>query len=435
MNDEKLLEILYKQNPHWEGGALEAGYPREILPAVLAFNDARETTVLKGIRRCGKTTLLAQVINQLLSRDIPPAQILRINLEEPLFSREYSIELLERIFRLYQERKNPTAKTWLFLDEVQNIPAWERWVRGRSESEAVKIYVTGSSANLLSREIGTKLTGRHVSFTVYPLSFREFLIFNQCPPPDPDSWYGQKPLLRHLLQQYLCHGGFPEVVKQGEAAKKELLLKQYFDDILFRDVVARHEIRDVHNLTNIAVFLMTNMAARTSVKKLKDNLGLSQDKTEHYLSALLEACLFFTLRKFSFSYKQQLRAGFKVYAADNGLRNRIAFTFSEDSGRSIENLVFNHLNQNTEELFFTANGGEIDFLVKEGTRVKTLYQVWYSSDPKQQIPSRELAALSAAGAAWPDAEKVLLTNNYEDSITREGSTIQCRPVLKFLLGL
>ena len=177
MQDTKLLEILTSYNRFWTTGSIESGIQRDVLAPCLDQLDAEEVVVLKGVRRSGKSTLMAQIIRHLLVEGTDPNHIFRVNLEEPLFSAEYSIELLEQIYKVFRERVHPEGKSWLFLGEIQNIPQWESWVRGRSESEDVKIFVTGSSSQMLSREIGTKLTGRHISFEVYPLSFSEFIRF------------------------------------------------------------------------------------------------------------------------------------------------------------------------------------------------------------------------------------------------------------------
>jgi predicted AAA+ superfamily ATPase len=155
------------------------------------------------------------------------------------------------------------------MDEVQNIPGWESWVRGRSETEDIKIFVTGSSSQMLSRETGSKLTGRNVSFEVYPLSFREFLRFNGLEIASAIEYTNKKASVRKLFNDYLKYGGFPEVVLKESDDDKQLLLKNYFEDLLYRDIVTRYEIRDVSNLSNLAVYLLTNVAKKTSITKLR----------------------------------------------------------------------------------------------------------------------------------------------------------------------
>ncbi len=386
--------ILASFNRFWTTGHVETSIGRDLLPRCLSQVDTKEVVVLKGVRRCGKSTLLAQVMEALLQRGTKPQQLLRVNLEEPLFAAEASVELLEQIYRTWRERVCPQGKGYLFLDEIQNIPGWEGWVRGRSDTEDVKIFVTGSSAQMLSREIGTKLTGRQVSFEVYPLSFKEFLRFKGVEVQSELEYIAEKTLIRHHFHDYLKYGGFPEVALKKNDDDRELLLKNYFEDILYRDIVTRHEIRDVANLRNLAVFLLTNNTRLTSVNKLKSNFSISQDKTENYLSAILESYLTFQLQKFSWSLKSVQRAGFKPYAIDTGLRNRVAFSFSADAGRLVENVVHNQLRRCYEEVYFGAEGGETDFIAKEGVTITRRIQVWYEDAPQAEIPARELAAFN-----------------------------------------
>jgi len=435
MQTTKLFEIISSYNRFWSTGTIDAGVTRDILPNCLGQLDSREVLVLKGVRRCGKSTLMAQIIRELLARNTQPTSILRVNLEEPLFSSEYSIELLEQIYRTYRERVQPEGKCWLFMDEVQNVPGWESWVRGRGETEDIKIFVTGSSSRMLSREIGTKLTGRHISFEVFPLSFREFLRFSGLEINDEFDYTARKPLIRNCFSEYLKHGGFPEVALKETGDHKELLLKNYFEDLLYRDIVTRYEIRDVANLRNLAVFLLTNVARQTSIAKLKNNFSISQDKTESYVSAIMESYLLFQLQKFSYSLKSTLRAGFKPYAIDTGLRNRVAFAFSEDLGWLVENVVFCHLKQRHEELYYHSNGGETDFVVKEGMRITRRIQVWYDDVSVTGIPDRELTCFRKPLEGHEAAECILVTNDLEDVIETGATGVRCIPAAKFLLGL
>ena len=433
MQETKLLEILTTHNRFWKTGSIDSGVKRDLLPACLKQLESPEVVVLKGVRRSGKSTLLAQIISHLLEQGVQPTSILRVNLEEPLFAAEYSIELLEQIYRTYRERIQPEGKCWLFLDEIQNIPGWESWVRGRSETEEIKTFISGSSTQMLSREIGTKLTGRQVSFEVYPLTFNEFLSFNDLHIKSELDYLHHKTLIRHLFLQYMDYGGFPEIVLRTDNEDKKLLLKNYFEDILYRDVATRHEVRDTANLRNLAVYLLTNIARLTSINKLRKNFAISQDKTENYVSALLESYLIAKLQKFSYSLKSSLRSGFKIFSIDTGLRNRVAFSFSRDFGHLAENIIYFHLKQKHDEVYFMANGNEIDFALKQGMYTNKLIQVWYNEPGNNRIPERELAYFTENPNANKQAEKILITNDYEDEIKLKEGNIKCIPITKYLL--
>ncbi len=433
MNEAKLIEILTAYNGFWKSGAIESGIQRDILSTCLDHLDVKEVMVIMGVRRGGKSTLVAQIIDHLLTNGVNPASILRVNLEEPLFSPEYSPDLLEQIYRIYRERVYPQGKAWIFLDEIQNIPRWEAWVRGRSESEDVKLFVTGSSAQMLSREIGTKLTGRHISFEVYPLSFGEYLRFKDIFIRDELDYANQKVMARNLFLEYLHYGGFPEVVLRSQKEDKEILLKQYFEDILYRDIATRYEIRDTANLRNLLVYLLTNISRPTSINKLRKNFTISQDKTENYVSAILESCLVFQLQKSSFSLKAAQRAGFKPYGIDTGVRNRVAFSFSRDMGHLVENAVFCHLKRRYEHVFFLKNDTETDFVVKEGLDLIKRIQVWYDDAAQPSIPDRELASFRETGLGQRSMENILITNDYEDVLDLGCTQVLCIPAAKYLL--
>jgi predicted AAA+ superfamily ATPase len=435
MESSKILEILNSSNRYWSSGKIEAGFRREALARCVRELDRKEVLLLQGVRRSGKSTLMAQMIRTLLEKNKNPQQILRVNLEEPLLGPEYSLDLLEQIYRLYRERVYPSGKCYLFLDEIQNITGWERWVRGRSETENLKVVITGSSSKLLSRDVGAKLTGRHVSFEIFPLSFSEFLRFKGITVGSKADYFERKPVIRNLLTEYRQYGGFPEVVLREEPEDKELLLKQYFEDILYRDVVSRNEIRDILTLQNLAVFLLTNIGRLTSATNLKRNFDVSQDKVEHYTSALLESYLISRVPKFETSLKKSLRARFKPYAIDTGLRNRVAFTFSEDSGWLAENIVLNHLRRRHEQVFYGSNGGEVDFLVKEGLRIAKTIQVWQADPSEAAIPARELVPFEPRLRSADSGECLLITNDLERMERVGKKQIRCLPLALFLLGL
>jgi hypothetical protein len=435
MENTKLFEIINSYNRFWATGTIDAGIPRDLLARCSRQLDQKEVVLLKGVRRSGKSTLMAQMIASLFKRGKKPSQVLRINLEEPLFVAEYSIDLLERIYRLYREKIQPSGRCYLFLDEIQNIPEWERWVRGRSETEDLKIVITGSSSRLLSREVGAKLTGRHVSFELFPLSFAEFLRFKGLLVDSQEAYYAQKPVIRNLFAEYRDYGGFPEIVLREDVEDKKLLLKQYFEDILHRDVVSRTEIRDTLTLQNLAVFMMTNIGRLTSANNLKRNLGVSQDKVENYSSALMESYLLYRLPKLELSMKKSFRARFKSYAIDTGLRNRVAFSFSEDSGWLAENIVLNHLRSRYEDIYYESNGREIDFVIKEGMKISRSIQVWQADAGETAIPERELAAFKAPGKGAGQRDCFLITNDVARTERAGTAKIQCVPIVLFLLDL
>jgi len=432
MNTDNILKILNFQNKFWATGRISAGIERELLRTCLRQRESKEIIVLKGVRRSGKSTLMAQIIQELLQSGVKPTEILLVNLEEPLFSSEYSIDLLERVYRTYRERVQPTGHCYLFVDEIQNIPSWETWIRGRQESENMKIFLAGSSSLLLSPEIGTKLTGRQVSLEVFPLSFREYLRFQGLTVSKEQEYYLHLSPIRKFFYDYLQYGGFPEVALKKEEEEKELLLKNYFEDILYRDLAARGAIRDVLTLRNLVLYLLANVGNITSINKLKNNFSISQDKVQHYLSVILESYLLFALRRFTSSLKTDQRSGFKIYAVDTGLRNRVALPFSRDWGRLVENMIFTHLRREFDDLSFGKNDGEVDFILRKGITMEALIQVWYADENETTIPPREIQGFCQMKPETP-VPCMLLTNDLEKRIELNSTRLYCLPVTKFLL--
>jgi predicted AAA+ superfamily ATPase len=435
LRDEKILEILNSYNRFWATGQVDAGIPRDLIGRCARQLETKEALLLKGVRRSGKSTLMAQLIRFLLEQGKEPARILRVNLEEPLFAAEYSNALLERIYRIYREHVAPPGRCYLFLDEIQNVDGWEKWVRARGETEPVKMVITGSSSRLLSRETGTKLTGRHVSFEVFPLSFAEFLRFKDVNLTSRADYYRLRDRVRNLFLEYVRFGGFPEVVLRQDDEDKLLLLKQYFEDIIQRDIVARQDIRDGLTLQNLALYLLTNIGRLTSVSSLKKNFGVSQDKIEHYTSALLESCLLHRVAKFDFSVKRIVRARFKPYCIDTGIRNRAAFSFSGDQGWLAENVALNHLRGLHEEIYYGANGAEVDFIVKEGMRISKRIQVWYADAADAALPARETLAFEQPGKDGEGVESLILTNDLDQTLKVGGREVRCMPLVMYLLDL
>ena len=203
-----MLEILNQWN-RWGAAQLKSGYAREITTKITPFINTNEIVALIGLRRAGKTTVLYQIMDTLESTGTPRQAMLHMNFEEPAIAPKLSLEVLDQIYRTYREEIYPAGKAYLFFDEIQNVPHWEKWVRARNESEDIKIFITGSSANLMSRELATVLTGRHVEFYVTPFSFKEMLRIKQIEIPTSKLKVNPPPIIHNTLNEYMKWGGFP----------------------------------------------------------------------------------------------------------------------------------------------------------------------------------------------------------------------------------
>ena len=203
--------------------------------------------------------MLYQIIEHLEEQGLDKKACLHMNFEEPALSLNLSLDILDKLYDTYRTRIYPEGKAYIFFDEIQNVPEWERWVRARNETENIRIIVTGSSSKLMSRELGTLLTGRHLTFEVYPLDFREQLQFKGIELPQ-EPWPSQAPpQIQHALLDYLQWGGLPRVVLSNNDMIRERLLTRYFEDMLYKDVIRRHDIRDVQTLRKYCgVFAHTN---------------------------------------------------------------------------------------------------------------------------------------------------------------------------------
>ena len=361
--------------------------------------------IVSGIRRCGKSTLLFQ----LLKERYPDA--LYLNFEDP---RLYEFERKDFV-RLDKVIGDTGSKVLLF-DEIQIIPEWERYVRQKLD-EGYKLIITGSNASLLSRELGTKLTGRHITKELFPFSYREFILYKQLE-SSTDS-----------LLQYLDIGGFPEYVKQGANE----ILNHIFDDILIRDIAVRYGVRDVKTLQRLALYLVSNVGKLITSNRLKSmfEVGSANTITE-YLSHLEDSYLLHFVPKFSYSLRKQMVNPRKVYAIDTGMINVNSGSFTDDSGRKLENLVYLHLRRKSREIYYFSEKGECDFIVfVNGVAVEAV-QVCFDLNPDNL--DRELNGALEALASLNLKEGKIITVHQKDRYEKEGCIINVIPCHEFLLS-
>lgn len=394
----------------WGTADLDPRVARDVTDEIAPFLDTPEVVALVGPRRAGKTTVMHQLIARLAKAGVPAEAVLHVNLEEPAFSPDLGADLLEGLYNAYREEVFPEGRAYLFLDEVQHVPDWERWVRARRETDDVKVFVTGSSSALMSRELGTLLTGRHVTFRVGPLSFAELLRFRSIAPPRNPKLVSAPAKLRSALAEYLRWGGFPEVVLAEDGERKELLLKQYFDDVLFKDIALRHRVRDVSTLRAIAVHLLSQTANLVSFQRLSKTFGVSLDLAKAYCSHLAEAFLVSFAPFFSLKVTERQRHPHKVHAVDTGLRNAVCLSTSPDRGRLAETAVFAALDRAFPgDLYYWHGQREIDVLLRLGNRVAALLQVAIEGLDDARVLAREIAALEEGGARYSKSRRLLVT--------------------------
>lgn len=357
--------------------------------------------VISGIRRCGKSTLLRQMISSVKEFNYMNFEDVRI------FGFETSdFQKLNEILI--------SPHTTYFFDELQNVKNWERYIRGLTD-QGKDIVITGSNASMLSRELGTKLTGRHLRYELFPFSFNEFLLLEK------------KKAGLSSLEDYIKRGGFPEYLKSGN----DLILQELFTDIISRDIILRHGLRNEKIIKDIALYLLSNTGKEFTYNSLKKiyNLG-SVNTVINMIGYFEDSYLFFTIPQFDYSYKKQLVNPKKIFAVDTGLINANTVSFSQDKGRLLENLVFIQLKREGGEIFYFKKNRECDFIVRDSKRKMKAIQVCYNLTEDNR--ERETAGLEEAMEYLKIREGIVLTSAQEDNFIINGKKISVIPVWKWL---
>lgn len=393
MEESTIIDVLKKWNPWGKkivGDILRSSYIKRIYP----YLERKEILILKGIRRSGKSTIIKQLILELIKNNIDKKQILYLNLEDYNFAHDLHIELFEQVLNAYRKYSKNKKKIYMFVDEIQKVPNWERWVRTQYDlQEDIKFVITGSSASLLSKELSTLLTGRNLSFTIYPLSFVEFLKFSRT----------------KSLEEYLVYGGFPEVVLESSKEKKMLLLQQYFEDIIHKDIIDRYNIRDARQLHEIARYLVSAAGSKISISKLSHVFGLAKDTLSLYVHYMIDAFLLCEVTYFSYSIKirHDVTKLPKLYVLDNGLINAVSIKYSQNRGQMFENTVLIKLIEQFRDVsYWSELNSEVDFIIN-----KTAMNVTATDT----IPERELNALNLFKEKNPMFSTLLITKSTTDS--------------------
>ncbi len=381
----------------------DRGLKRELIPALSSLSS--HVLIISGIRRCGKSTLLMQIMENMKAEDI-----LYLNFESPQLY-DFNINDFSRLDNIIAKRKVKT----LFFDEIQLVNSWEIYVRQKLD-EGFYMIITGSNASLLSKELGTKLTGRHITQELFPFSFTEFLTFKELQ-PSVES-----------LEKYMLLGGFPEYLK----TEFEEQLITLFDDILIRDIVARFGIKDIKSLQRLALFLYSNVGNRITATKLKQPLSIGATSTVlSWFSHLELSYLVSFLPMYSHSTKARLINPRKVYAIDLGLMNLISNKLTEDAGQKLENLIYLHLRRKYKELYYFDQRGECDFVAMKNAKVQELVQVCYQLTPDNL--EREVNGLKKAMQFFKHNKGKIITLKDKDHFVENEFEIEVLPAYEFLI--
>jgi uncharacterized protein len=406
-------------------------FPRELKLPV----NSGKIVVVSGIRRCGKTTVLKLTQNILLSGGIDRQKILFFNFDdERLMLKTEELDLILQAYReLYPELD--LNESYFFFDEIQNIENWEKFVRRVYDNETKNIFISGSNSKLLGSEIATSLRGRTLQYELYPLNFAEYLSFSNINP----QYYGDKNYadMQNAFNKYLKEGGFPETIGKN-IEDREYILGDYFQVLLFRDIIERYKLTRITALKYYIQKLVANLGKPFSINKIYNELksqGVRVDK--EYLYEIMEyieaVYLGFRLYKFDYAIVNREMSDKKMYLADNGLLNAISWQFSKDNGKLLENTVFVWLKQQAKsDLFYYSQTTECDFVVFDRDRPTHCIQVCYDiSDTDTR--KREIKGLIDALHYFKLDKGYIITAEHEEEFDMDGKRIYIRPAYKVFI--
>ena len=394
--------------------------------------NTKKIVSLIGVRRSGKTYILYGLINE-LRKSLTKENIVFVNFEDDrLFpvTLDKLDDLIQAYYELFPEKRDEMV--YFFLDEIQIVPNWELFVRRIYDTLNVRIYITGSSSKLLSREIATSLRGRTITYEIFPFSFKEYLDYRNISIHFNAS--RNVSFIKNAFNFYLMNGGFAETFDESSEIQKRIL-KDYLDLIIYKDIVERFSIKNQALLKHLIKYFFVNMGTLVSFTKLFNEykamgFKVSKDTVLDYLSYLQEAFTVFTIPVYRNSVKEELRNPKKIYVIDNGFKKLFDISISTDYSKLYENLVFLNLRKNTNEIYYFKEKQEVDFYLKDE---KKLINVSYDINNKSTY-DRELNGLWEGMKHLRINESYLITSEAEQTVQIENKTVFIVPLWKWLLG-
>lgn len=444
MDRDILLQLITRWNPHFENpskGRWVGTVPREVyLRRLKKLLDIRHILILTGVRRSGKSTLMFQMMQSLIEeKGVPPVNVLYLQLEDILVTPYLKLgaKLLEEIFKFYLETYNPQGKIYIFLDEIQGIQEFNRWLNTYYEAKTdVKFTISGSRKSIVEGKTATLLTGRNVQIDVYPLSFYEYLQLKNVSISEGSDIktiylanFSQSLNVLHHLGNYLYEGGFPEIVLSEDKEIKSTLANGYYRDMVTRDVLLPHAVRNNEEVESLGLQILADFASTHTYSSLARPQDLSVDTAKAYLAYFERAYLFFESTFFSYKTKetQDIQKPRKIYVVDNGIRNFNTPTQRFDVGRCAENMVFMELKKNNVAIHYWKGKKEVDFMVRNGEL--KLFNVSYADE----LHERELAGMLEGLQEFNLDKGIILTKNYFDTKEVESKTIEYIPLWVWLI--
>lgn len=425
MEKNKLRKVIVDQKEEIDSLSLRIKIiERSCFEEYKKYIESTQIKVIIGIRRCGKSILSYQLL-----KEKPFAYI---NFDDEKLANLTADDLndvIEVFYEVYGKFK------YILLDEIQNITGWELFVN-RLQRQGFNIIVTGSNAHLLSKELSTHLTGRHITLKLFPFSLREFLKYYEIDVKNPDLLSTKdRGLLKKRFEEYLLTGGFPDVLK--DPLSKKFYLQSLYSDILNKDIIIRYKIKFSMTLKEMANYFLSNTASFVSFNKLKNIFNLKSVHTAlNYISFLEEAFLFFLVPRFSYKPKERQIANRRIYAIDTGMIDALSVTFSQNRGKIYENVVFLELMRRSSqmhEIYYWQDiyQHEVDFVVKKGKHMSELIQV--CCDINYDTRKREISSLVKAAKELTCNKLVIITSDYENDEKVDGRKIRFVPLWKWLV--
>lgn len=389
---------------------------RAVLKKITELKKTPFVIIVSGVRRCGKSTLLNQI------RKVEDGYYFNFDDDRIV---DFKIEDFQTLYELFLELEG--EKNIFYLDEIQNIKGWELFARRLRDSKK-KVYITGSNASMLSKELGTHLTGRYVQLTLYPFSFFEFLLLKHVEySKEMMHTTTGKGKLKRLFNEFLENGGIPEYLKTGN---KEYL-KTLYENILYRDVLVRYKLTNEKTMKELVHFIASNIAKEISFNSLKKMLGLGSSTTvKEYFDYLENSFLLFLVPRFSYSLKKQIYASKKAYFIDTALALNVGYRLSEDKGRMLENIVFLELKRKGKEVYYHKEKYECDFIIRKGYKITEAMQVTTSLKKNEE---REYNGLLEAMKKHKLKSGLMLTEDEESERVMDNKKIKIMPIWKWLL--
>ena len=418
MDSRILKELVVEQKKDFE--KKEKFVERTILKEMKQYLNLPHVIIISGLRRSGKSTLLKEIKHRYYEDE----NIYYFNFEDERLV-NFTLEDFNLLYETFMEIVGKS--NIFFFDEIQVVNGWEAFVR-RMNDKGYKFFITGSNSSMLSREMGTKLTGRSIAIELYPFSFKECLSYVNVDTNKTMLLTEDRALIKKEFNEYIDNGGMPEY----RIYKNDKTLKDLYENILYRDVIVRYNLSDEKSLKELTHFLFSNYGKEISYNNLKSMLNLGSINTvKHYTNYLENSYLIFTIPKYDESLKKQIYSKKKVYVIDMGLINLISFKFSKNSGRILENIVFLELKRKNKDIFYHKEKSECDFIIKDKLKIVQAIQVTQNLDDGNK--SREIAGLLEACKKYKLKEGMILTYGQEEDIVVDDKKIVVKPVWKWLL--